>query len=190
MHPSITIRPTRNGTETVIEVDGWPGHGYGGWRVYTPGRTPKDARNAAVWDARDLAATARRLRDYLGVSSGARKGRVITAYGWHRFQSKVAVAELLLHVDGHRPLQIQRFNASTELIERDRYAVRSFLVSCAVDIARELQVTAGIDLGWLDWRVDQKHAADVLATAPGFVIDHARARRRNKGTWVILRRRD
>jgi hypothetical protein len=83
-----------------------------------------------------------------GGSTGAKKGRAIRAYGWHRFRPNVAVAELLLHVEGgNKPLLITRYTSSTGLIAAETYAVRSLLLACALDIADVLQSAVGIDHG-------------------------------------------
>lgn len=189
-HSSITVRPGHSGDETTIEVRGWPGHVDHGWVVYTPEHVPARMRHDADWNRGDVTARARRLAKRIGRSSGSEKGRVVTAYGWHRFTSDVALAELLLHVEHNRPLMIVRFSSSTDMIEAERYAVRSLLIACAVDIAEELRDTAGIDHGWLDWRVHESLVRDVLATAPGFAPQTKVARRRRRrGADVVLRRR-
>jgi hypothetical protein len=81
------------------------------------------------------------------------------------------------------------FQASDELTGPDRYAVRNFLVSCAVDVAEALETTLGIDHGMVDWRVRKDLAGDVVAASPGFIPHHTKSRRRRpKHADVILRR--
>lgn len=144
--------------------------------------------DSAEWNQSDLLARAQRLRKVLGGTSGLSKGRVVRAYGWHRFRPHVAVAEMLLHVESRAPLLITRFNAATDLIENERWAVRSFLISCCLDIAAALQETVGIDSGWLDWKVPERYAGAVCATSPGFKPTQKGTRPLRRGTYVILRR--
>jgi hypothetical protein len=188
-HPCIGIRQIRGGQETQIEVRGWPGHEYEGWRAYTAGHEPIGIEQALDWGPGDLMARARRLGSSVSsLSSGLKKGRVLTACGWYGLRRDHLVAELLLHVDGDRPLQVMRFNSATGLVESDRYAVRNFLLACAFDISKALKSELGMDSGWLDWRVPERYAADVAATAPGFKTVQRRSRKRLRGTDVVLRR--
>jgi hypothetical protein len=83
---------------------------------------------------------------------------------------------------------VQRFNSSADLVELDRYAVRSFLMSCATDVAKSLELELSIDNGWLDWRVPENLAPDVCATAKDFVPVRKKSRPRQRGTYVILRK--
>jgi hypothetical protein len=145
--------------------------------------------DTADWARGDLLARADRLRKTAGGASGLAKGRVLTAFGWHRFQAGVAVAEVLLHIESRRPLMITRFNSATTLIERDRYVARSFLLACCVEIARSLQTDLGIDQGWLDWKVRADHVQSVLETAEGFTPVSQRTRGLRGATYVTLRRR-
>ena len=123
---------------------------------------------------------------HLAARPRLRKGRVITAYGWHRFKSNVGIASMAVHVEAGTPLLIQQVSVSQLLIDDDRYAVRSFLVSCALAVAKSLQTDAEIDHGWLDWQVPEHLAGEAAKVAPGFAPDRKRARKR-RGTDVILR---
>ena len=138
---------------------------------------PAAVRDSPSWNPEGFIASARQ-----------KKGRAIYACGWEGLKKDMRVGKLLVHVGGAAPLQVQQFDSSPELIERDRYAIRSFLLSCAVDVAKALESELQIDNGWLEWRVAEKLAQDVAATAPGFVIVRKRKRRRLRGTDVILRR--
>lgn len=176
-HPCINLESKQGGRETVIAVRGWPGHGYQGWQAYTADHVPVGVIDAAGWNPEGVIAKARR-----------KKGRAIYACGWHGLKKDRRVAQLLLHVEGNAPLRVQLFDSSADLTELDRYSIRNFLLSCAVDIAKALQGDLGINDGWLEWRVPAKRAQEVVAASPGFVIVRRRRRPRLRGTDVILRR--
>jgi hypothetical protein len=188
VHPSIRVRPRRHGRQTSIEVDGWPGGQGNYWLAYTDDCTPQDAIDAGDWACADLQARTERLKKVIGGTSGLAKGRVVTAYDWYRFHPRVAVGEVLLHVESRAPLMITRVNITRGAIANERYAVRAFLIACCLDIADALQERLGIDDGWLDWKVPSGLADDVLRVTPGFRELKRESRPMRGGTYVILRR--
>ena len=140
-----------------MEVHGWPGHNHANWRMFTVEQSPQGV-GSNTWTEADAKATGK---------SPAKRGRIISAVGWHKFKPHQQVGHVLLHVEGRDAVLITRMVVADTLVGNEALEVQTTLLACTIDIGQELHAK-GIGNGCVDWQVSRRDAGTVCALFPDF----------------------